>query len=49
MEDAPPHPLAAPQTARSTLRAGDTFALESEIRVTPLGLLAVGGLVAEGG
>jgi hypothetical protein len=45
MEDAPPHPLIAPQTARYTLRAGDKFVLESEIRVTPLGLLAGGAVI----
>ncbi|WP_404335757.1 hypothetical protein AB2M62_17200 [Sphingomonas sp. MMS12-HWE2-04] len=39
------HPLIAPQTARATLRAG-SFVMESEVRATPLGLLAVGGLVA---
>jgi len=41
-----PHPLAAPQTARASLRAGDRFVMEAEVRATPLGLLAVGGLVA---
>ena len=46
METEAPNPLAAPQTARATLRAGDRFVMESEVRVTPLGLLAVGGLVA---
>lgn len=46
MEADAPHPLAAPQTARYTIRVGDNFLLESELRVTPLGLLAVGGLVA---
>lgn len=42
----PPHPLAAPQSARMTLRAGNVFVMESEARATPLGLLAIGGLVA---
>lgn len=41
-----PHPLTIPQTARSTMRVGDKFIMESEVRVTPLGLLAIGGLVA---
>lgn len=39
------HPLAAPQAARATMRAGG-FVMEAEVRATPLGLLAVGGLVA---
>jgi len=42
----PPHPLDTPQTARATFRAGDRFVMESEVRFTPLGLLAVGGMVA---
>jgi len=42
----PPHPLVAPQTARASIRFGDRFVMESEARATPLGLLAVGGLVA---
>lgn len=41
-----PHPLDTPQTARAAIRAGDRFVMESEVRVTPLGLLAIGGLVA---
>ena len=41
-----PHPLVASQTARATLRAGERFVMEAEVRATPLGLLAVGGLVA---
>ena len=41
-----PPALAAPQSARATLRAGDRFVMEAEVRATPLGLLAVGGLVA---
>jgi hypothetical protein len=40
------HPLTALQTARATLRFGDTFVMEAEARGTPLGLLAIGGLVA---
>ncbi|UZK65507.1 VOC family protein [Sphingomonas sp. M1-B02] len=40
------HPLATPQTARASIRAGDRVVLESEVSVTPLGLLAIGGLVA---
>ena len=46
METDPPSPLATPQTARATIRAGERFVMESEVRVTPLGLLAIGGLVA---
>jgi hypothetical protein len=38
-------PLAAPMRARMTLRAG-AFRMEASARATPLGLLAVGGLVA---
>lgn len=45
MEEAP-HPLDAPQTARATIRLGNWFVMESEARATPLGLLAMGGLVA---
>lgn len=41
-----PPALTAPQSARATLRAGERFAMEAEVRATPLGLLAVGGLVA---
>jgi hypothetical protein len=41
-----PSPLATPQTARAALRAGNGFVMESEVSVTPLGLLAIGGLVA---
>jgi len=40
------HPLAAPQSARYTIRVADKFVLETEVRVTPIGLLAIGGLVA---
>lgn len=46
MEADTSHPLAAPQSARATLRAGERFVMEAEVRATPLGLLAVGGLVA---
>lgn len=41
-----PNALTAPQSARATLRAGDRFVMEAEVGATPLGLLAVGGLVA---
>ena len=44
-DDSPVHPLATPQVARATMRVGDKFVMESEVRVTPLGLLAIGGLV----
>ncbi len=40
-----PHPLFTPQTARATLRAGK-FVMEAEARATPVGLLAIGGMVA---
>lgn len=42
----PYQPLAAPQTAGVRPRAGNRFAVETTVSVTPLGLLAVGGLVA---
>lgn len=38
--------LNAPLTARSSLRIGNRIVMESEASATPLGLLAVGGLVA---
>jgi hypothetical protein len=41
----PEHPLFTPQTARATFRAGG-FVMEAEARATPLGLLAIGGMVA---
>ena len=41
-----PHPLFTPQTARATVRFGDRFVMETEARATPLGLLAIGGMVA---
>ncbi|PZU11602.1 hypothetical protein [Sphingomonas sp.] len=40
------NPLLAPQGARAAIRVGDRFVMEAEARATPLGLLAVGGLVA---
>jgi hypothetical protein len=43
---APPAALSQPQSARAVLRAGDRFAMEAEVQVTPLGLLAIGGLIA---
>jgi hypothetical protein len=46
MTPAPPNPLAVPLTTRSTLRIGDRIVLETEASATPIGLLAVGGLVA---
>ena len=46
MDVDPPNPLAVPQVARTSLRIGDRAVLESEVRMTPLGLLAVGGMVA---
>lgn len=41
-----PRALAAPQSARAVFRVGDRFVAELEVQATPLGLLAVGGLVA---
>ena len=46
MDHDAPHPLVAPQVARAAIRIGDKVVIESEARATPLGLLAVGGLVA---
>lgn len=46
MEIETPNPLVAPQAARAAIRFGDRFVMEAEARATPLGLLAVGGLVA---
>lgn len=43
--DEPSNPLTAPQAARAAIRVGDRFVMEAEARATPLGLLAVGGLV----
>jgi len=40
-----PHPLATPQTARARLRAGPVR-LDVKVAISPLGLLAIGGLVA---
>ncbi len=42
----PPHPLAEPQAARAAIRIGHGFVMEAEARATPMGLLAVGGLMA---
>jgi hypothetical protein len=42
----PSHPLAEPQAARAAIRIGHGFVMEAEARATPVGLLAVGGLVA---
>jgi len=38
--------LTAPQTARARMRAGSGFEAESSVTVIPIGLLAIGGLVA---
>jgi hypothetical protein len=43
---APRSALSQPQRARAVLRAGDRFVMEAEVQATPLGLLAIGGLVA---
>ncbi|MFS2108274.1 hypothetical protein ACCC88_01190 [Sphingomonas sp. Sphisp140] len=41
-----PHPLATPQTARASIRIGERVVLEAEARATPIGLIAIGGMVA---
>jgi hypothetical protein len=38
--------LTEPQTARARMRAGSGFAAEASVTLSPVGLLAVGGLVA---
>ena len=38
--------LTEPQTARARMRAGSGFEAEASVTVSPVGLLAVGGLVA---
>jgi hypothetical protein len=38
--------LTEPQTARAKMRAGSGFEAEASVTVTPVGLLAVGGLMA---
>jgi len=38
--------LAAPQIARARMRAGSGFEAEASVTVSPLGLLAIGGLMA---
>jgi len=40
------HPLATPQTARASIRIGERIVLEAEARATPIGLIAIGGMVA---
>ena len=37
--------LTAPQVARARMRAGGGFEAEASVTVTPVGLLAVGGMV----
>jgi hypothetical protein len=46
--ETPPSPsaLTAPLTARAAIRIGDRLVMETETRATPLGLLAIGGMVA---
>lgn len=39
------HPLFTPQSPRATFRAGG-FVMEAEAQATPLGLIAIGGMVA---
>lgn len=41
-----PPALSAPQTAQIDVRAGKSVRLDTDLRITPLGLLAIGGLVA---
>ncbi|HMI21132.1 MAG TPA: hypothetical protein VK533_16485 [Sphingomonas sp.] len=38
--------LTEPQTARARMRAGSGFEAEAMVTVSPVGLLAIGGLVA---
>jgi hypothetical protein len=38
--------LTEPQTARARMRAGSGFEAEAIVSVSPVGLLAIGGLVA---
>jgi len=40
-----PNPLTTPQTATTTLRAG-RVRFRARVSVTPVGLVAIGGLVA---
>ena len=37
--------LTAPQTARAKMRGGSGFEAEASVTVTPVGLLAIGGMV----
>ena len=39
-------PLSVPQTASAALRFGRSVSLDAQVNVTPLGLLAIGGLVS---
>lgn len=39
-------PLSTQQTARAALRFGNRVSLDAQVSVTPLGLLAIGGLVS---
>src|SRR5690606_27205587 len=41
-----PSSFSVPQTARAALRIGNRVSLDSQVNVTPLGLLAIGGLVS---
>jgi len=38
--------LAEPQIARARMRAGSSFEAEAMVTITPVGLLAIGGLLA---
>lgn len=38
--------LTEPQTARARMRPGSGFEAEASVTMTPIGLLAIGGLVA---
>ncbi len=38
--------LTEPQTARARMRAGSGFEAEAMVSISPVGLLAIGGLVA---
>ena len=41
-----PSPLSTVQPARAALRFGNRVSLDAEVSLTPLGLLAIGGLVS---
>lgn len=46
MENDAASALLVPQTARASIRIGERVVLEAEARATPIGLIAIGGMVA---